>query len=196
MWFSLSLFVCSLLCSLFSSGAEARNAAAFPGASAPFVLGGCKAGPAGGRAFCGSPRAPAAPLTLRATSHPAALLTLPKLASGLSGAAQPAGHPASRPAIGVAFLFIGLAGLPEPRTLAGNPAPRPAMSAAFFFIGPATPLAPLTFRATSRPPPPRTMFFLYCPWRCSPCNLLTGLARRPAFVSFSRVAFPALPVWR
>ena len=130
MWFSLSLFVCSL----FSSGAEARNAAAFPGASAPFVLGGCKAGPAGGGGhFAGVPAPRRATLTLRATSHPAAPLTLPKLASGPAGTSCPAGIPAPSPAAHVAK--IGLAGFPAALTPQESPRPRRAANAAFFFIG-------------------------------------------------------------
>ena len=54
---------------------------------------------------------------------------------------------------------IGLTGLPAPLTPRTPLTPRPAMSVAFFFIGPATPLAPLTFRATSHPPAPRTLLF-------------------------------------
>ena len=49
---------------------------------------------------------------LRVTPHPAALPTLPKLASGLSGAPHAAGTPAPCPAAHVAFFFIGLSGLP------------------------------------------------------------------------------------
>ena len=143
----------------------------------------------------------AAPRTLRATPRPAPLLTLPfffiglaglpgavtfratprlppplalpKSASGLPGTAHPAGNLAPAPAAHVDFFFIGLAGLPEPRTLratsrpalplalpksasglpgishpARNPAPSRAANAAFFFIGLAGLPAPRTLRAT------------------------------------------------
>ena len=100
----------------------------------PFVrlhnpyAGGCRAGPplTGRRTTCVSiTLTSAAPRTLWATSPPAPPLTLPKSASGLSGAPHATGTPA--------------------------------------------------------PSPPRTLLFLYYPWRSSLCNLLAGLARRPAF---------------
>ena len=140
MWFSLSLFVCSL----FSSGAEARNAAAFPGASAPFVLGGCKAGPAGGRAFCGSSR------------------TLPRRErcfflyrpSGPTGTAQPSGNLAPCPSAHAAKSASGPAGT---SCFAGIPAPSPASHVAFFFIRLAGLTALPTFRATSHFAMPTTL---------------------------------------
>ena len=67
----------------------------------------------------------AALYTLRATPRPAMPQTLPKLASGPTGATHPARHPAPSPATHVAFLFIGLAGVFLQLTCRDN-------SAAFF----------------------------------------------------------------
>ena len=92
------------------------------------------------------------------------------------------------------FFFIGPSGPSGGGHFAGNPVPCPSANAAK--IGQRA-CRHLLLRGNPRTlPPPLTPFFLYCPWRSSPCNLLAGLARRLAFVSFSIVAVLAIPVWR
>ena len=87
-----------------------------------------------------------APRTLRATTRLAPLPTLPKSASGLSGAPHAAGYLPPHRAANAAFLFIGPGGPAGGGYFAGNPAP---------FRAAAQALAPLpALRATPRPAPP------------------------------------------
>src|SRR5699024_5430597 len=76
-----------------------------------------------------------APLpALRATPRPAALPTLPKSASGTAGGGYSAGVPAPPPRRKRCQNWpSGLSGTAQPT---GHPAPRPAAHVAFFFIGP------------------------------------------------------------
>ena len=146
--FFVSLRVFLVVCSLFSSGAEARNAAAFPGASAPFVLGGCKAGPAGGagilrepphprraayRLPCGQPRTP-----LRRSRCQNWLAGLPgRLLCG-SPLTPPRRLPCGQPRtpLRCSRCQNWPDGPDGTSCHAGIPAPSPAAHVAFFFIGP------------------------------------------------------------
>ena len=69
-------------------------------------------------------------LTPRETSHPAALPTLPKLASGLSGAPHAAWHPNPLPRCARCFFLYRPSGPAGITHTAGNPAPSRAACAA------------------------------------------------------------------
>ena len=133
--------------------------------------------------------------TLRETPRPAPPPTLPKLASGPTGGGHSGGNPALTPAAHVAFLFIGLAGLPAAVSPRATPCPAPPLT---------LPKSASGFSGTPHPagnphtPPRRARcFFLYRPsgptGAAHVAFLFIGLAGLPAAVSPRSPPHPAPP---
>ena len=144
MWFSLSLFVCSLLCVPCSPPARKpgtlRRSPVLPRRLFWEVA---RRDLPGVRAFCGSPRTPAAPLTAYLAGN---------LAPRCAAHAVKIGWRACRGGYS--------AEVPSPHRaayLAGNLAPRCAAHAAKIGLTGLT--APLATRESPHPPPPRTLLF-------------------------------------
>ena len=140
------------------------------------------------------------PRTLRATPRLAHPPTLPKSASGLSGAPHAAGYLAPHRAANAAFFLYWPSGPTGTAQPSGNPAPFPAAHAAK--IGLAGLTAPLAPREPPHPPPPPTLLFSLLALADLPerRTLAGNLAPRPAahvkFFFIGPAGLPAPPTFR
>ena len=132
--------------------------------------------------------------TFRATSHFAMPTTLPKSPSGPDGTSCSAGSPAPSPAAHVAFFFIGLAGLTALPTFRVTPRLAHPLTLPKLASGPAVTSCPAGIPAPS-PVANVAFFFIGLPGACL-ATYLPGWLGGQLFVSFSRIAVLALPVWR